>query len=393
MDKIEIFEKIKANNAEIQAIMEKGERETRSLTSEEINKITDLKSQNIGLNSNIEKIKTNETRSQGEKFSFIRSLNQIVNNQALDGIAKEVIEEGNKILRNSGFAGSGQLVVPTKYLRSAITLADNADAITGTVVDKVNVIQDALIFNKLGANYGTYTSEFVLPTMSQSTAVWEGENDDNTDGAGTLTSVKLSPKRLSAYIDVSKKFIAMDNSSAEQVIVNDLVSAISRAIEKTVLGKVSGSTTQPVGLFYSTPTISGSTSFANVVTVEQKLFEKNSTTNKLAWVVNPKVKTLFRTTGKLTNGTNAIMEDSNTAVSYPLYVSNYVASGLQTGGDEYGAVLADWSQLFIAQFGDAIDLTIDPYTQSTKSMVRITVDFYADAAFRNSAYYQTASFK
>ncbi len=393
MDKIEIMDKIKRNTTEIQSIMDKGKVENRSLSIDEIEKITDLKSENNKLNSDIEKIKEVEQKRSTEKFSFIRSLNQIVKGQALDGIAKEVIEKGQLNMRNAGLNTGGQLILPMDYLtkRSAITLADNHDSITNTMVDKVNLISDALVFSKLGANYGIYSSEFIPPTLSQSTATWADELTDATDGAGLLSSIKLTPKRLTAFIDVSTKFIAMDNSSAEQVIINDLVTSISRAIERTVLGSASGNTNQPEGIFYTQPTISGSTTFANVVAVEEKLFNKGGSLGNLAWVVNPKVKTLFRTTAKLTNG-QAIMEDANTAISHPLYASNYVASGL-SGGLEYGAVLADWSQLFIAQFGDSVDLVVDPYTLAGSSKVRITINFYVDAAFRNGAFYQTASFK
>lgn len=390
MKKVEILDEIKINTEAIDAILAKGSVEQRSLDTAEINKLTDLKSRNIELNN----LLTNEEKKiekMEEKFSFIRSLNAIVNGQQIDGVNKEVINQGQAMLRSAGLVSGGQLVVPTQYLRSGVvTLADNA--IQSTMVDQMNVIADSLVFTKAGAFYGVYNSEFVLPSMSQSTAVWADENADSTDGAGTITSVKLSPKRLTAFVDVSKKFIAMDNIAAEQMIINDIVSAVSRAIEKAVLGKAAGSTTQPAGLFYVAPTVKGAISYANVVKVEENLVSANGFTGSASWIVNPKVKTLFRTTAKVTNG-QVIMEDSNTALSYPLYTSNYVASGLQTGLDEYGAALADWSKLVIAQFGDAIDLTVDPYTLASKGEVRITVNFYADAAFRNSAYYSTASFK
>ena len=389
MDRVKLLDEIKQNTEKIEGILALGQTEQRKLNDAEVAEMAGYQVRNVEIN-NLMNTEKNKEKME-EKFSFIRALNQVVNGQQLDGIDKETINKGQANLRMAGLSSGGQLVIPTANLRSAITLTGNA--IQSNKVATPSVIADALVFSKVGASYGVYNSEFTLPSIGQGSATWEDETAAASDGAGTISTVKLSPKRLTTYVDISKKFIAMDNVAAEQLIINDIVNAVSRKLEATILGKAAGSTTQPAGLFNVAPTIKGATSYANVVAVEEALQVANGVDGSpLAWIVNPKVKTKFRTTAKVTNG-SVIMENDNTALSYPLYASNLVASGLQTGVDEYGAVLADWSKLVIAQFGDAIDLTIDPYTLAGKGEVRVTVNFYVDAAFRNPAYYATASFK
>lgn len=392
MDKVQILDEIKMNTEKINGILNLGETEKRSLTINELDEITNIKVRNLELNKSIEIEKNKIEKMENREFSLLRAINNQMKGISLDGIDKEVIEQGEKNLRSAGQVASG-LAIPTQYLRAGVvTLVGNSSSILSTSVDKLNVISESLILSKVGATYGVSNSEFVLPSYSQSGAVWADEIADATDGVGSISSVKLSPKRLTAQITVSKKFLAMDTSFAEQILINDLVNAVSRKIDSTVLGKLSGNTTQPAGIFYTAPTISGTTTYANVISVEEKITSANGANGNLTWVVNPKVKSLFRTTAKLSNG-QAIMEDNNTAIGYPLFTSNAVASGLQSGTNEYGAVLADFSQLYICQFGDSLDLTVDTITLAGKGEVLITVNFYVDAAFRHSAYYATASFK
>jgi hypothetical protein len=389
MDKIKVLEEIKLNSDKIDTMLRSSESDGRTLTASEVDSLTNLKIRNIELNREFSEKNVKFEEDKTEKFSLIRSINAKIKGVNISDVDRDVIAKGESNLRAAGQVADG-LAIPISHLRGAITLS--ANQIQGNQVDKLNVIANSLVFNKVGATYGVYNTEFTLPSISQSNCFWAGEGETAQEGQGTISFVKLSPKRLTAQIPVDKKFLAMDTIDAEQVIINDLVNAISRKIESTCLGKLSGNTDMPAGIFYSAPSISGTTTYTNVISVEEKLQTNNGLGGNLAWITHPKVKTLFRTTAKLANG-QPIMEDNNTAISYPLYVSNAVASGLQSGTNEYGAVLADWSNLFIAQFGDAIDLTVDTNTLATKAQVLITVNFYVDFAFRNSAYYATASFK
>ena len=57
----------------------------------------------------------------------------------------------------------------------------------------------------------TYMSGLVgnlsIPVYSGSNVGWAGEVDAATDGAGKFSEVNLEPKRLTAFIDISKQFL------------------------------------------------------------------------------------------------------------------------------------------------------------------------------------------
>ena len=71
-----------------------------------------------------------------------------------------------------------------------------------------------------------------IPVYSGSNVAWAGEVAGATDGAGSFTEVNLEPKRITAYYDVSKQFLNQDSNSAEVLLRNDIVKALSEKLEK-----------------------------------------------------------------------------------------------------------------------------------------------------------------
>nr|DAQ01245.1 MAG TPA: major capsid protein [Caudoviricetes sp.] len=107
-----------------------------------------------------------------------------------------------------------------------------------------------MVLAKAGAHYITgLVGTVSLPKYSGSTVGWKGEIDEAADGAGTFSEVTFSPKRLTAYIDVSKQFLIQDSVGAEELLRNDLVKAISTKLEETILGSAAGDATKPAGIF------------------------------------------------------------------------------------------------------------------------------------------------
>ena len=88
-----------------------------------------------------------------------------------------------------------------------------------------------------------------IPMYSGSTVGWEGEIDAAKDGAGSFSEIELTPKRLTAFIDVSKQFLLQDSVSAEAMLRADIVKALSNKLEATILGDEAGSNKVPAGIF------------------------------------------------------------------------------------------------------------------------------------------------
>ena len=222
-----------------------------------------------------------------------------------------------------------------------------------------------------GANYMTgLIGNVSIPVYSGSNVGWAGEIASASDGAGTFSEVTLEPKRITAYLDVSKQFLLQDSVSAEALLRNDLVRAISNKLEATILGDAAGSTTQPKGIFYNADTIED-TSYETMVGLIQTL-EEADVNGDIKYIVSPAIKALLKTTSKDT-GSGLFVMEGNEVDGIPV---------LSTSASK-GIVVGNFADYVIGQWG-SIDLTVDPYSQATNGKVRLVVNAYFDAKPRRA---------
>lgn len=222
-----------------------------------------------------------------------------------------------------------------------------------------------------GANYMTgLVGNVSIPVYSGSNVGWAGEIDAATNGAGSFSEVLLEPKRITAYIDVSKQFLLQDSVSAEALLRADIVRAISNKLEATILGDAAGNSKQPAGLFNGATALSN-TSYASMVELMQTLEEAN-VAGDIKYIVSPAAKAALKTTSK-DSGSGRFVMEGNEIDGVPV---------LSTSACK-GIVVGNFADYVIGQWG-SIDLTVDPYSQATNGKVRLVVNAYFDAKPRRS---------
>lgn len=302
-----------------------------------------------------------------ENFSLIKAIRSVANNQPLDERAQEVVNAGVAEMRKSGQSYAGQIVIPTEY-RSDVQATVTTQGQEVVAEDKANIlapIYQNLVMSKVGAQFMTgLVGNVSVPTYSGSTVGWAGEVDAANDGAGKFAEVELSPKRLTAYIDVSKQFLNQDSASAEALLKNDIVRAISNKLEATILGDEEGSTTKPEGLFNGAT--AATLTYDGTVDMEAKLDGVESYGNQ-CYIVSPSIKAKLRKS-KTDAGSGQFVYENGEINGIPCYCTSAAK----------GIVLGDFSNYVIGQWG-ATDLTIDPYSQAASGKIRIVINAYFDA--------------
>ena len=222
-----------------------------------------------------------------------------------------------------------------------------------------------------GANYMTgLVGNVSIPVYSGSNVGWAGEIEAATNGAGSFSEVVLEPKRITAYIDVSKQFLLQDSVSAEALLRADIVRAISNKLEATILGDAVGNSKQPAGLFNGATALAD-TSYASLVGMIQTLEEAN-VSGDIKYIVSPSAKAALKTTSK-DNGRGRFVMEGNEVDGVPV---------LSTSACK-GIVVGNFADYVIGQWG-SIDLTVDPYSQATNGKVRLVVNAYFDAKPRRA---------
>jgi HK97 family phage major capsid protein/HK97 family phage prohead protease len=307
------------------------------------------------------------------KFSLLKAINDVANNRPLDERAIEVINEGRTEMRKAGQNYSGQIVMPIEQ-RAGIVQA-GVDNLGGVTVqeDKLNVLEALRaksVLAQAGATFMTgLVGNFSVPVYSGSTVTWEGEVNPAKDGSGVFSEVKFAPKRITAYIDISKQFLLQDSTAAEEMLRRDIVNAVTEKLEKTILGAEAGTATQPAGLFNGASALT--VNYAGVVGLEQVLEDANVGGNK-KFIVSPAIKAKLKTTA-IDAGSGRFLMEGNECNGYEV-MSTSACSGL---------VFGNFEELVVAQWG-AFDLTVDSFTQATNGAVRLVINAYFDVKPRRA---------
>lgn len=311
------------------------------------------------------------------EFRLLKAINAVANNQTIDEVASSVVEMGKEEMRKSGLSFGGQIQIPTSELRSTITVAsEGEDTVATDLYDIIEPLRAKNVLVQAGAKFLTgLVGDVQVPVMAGGNVTWEGETSNASDAGTSFSSVKLSPKRLTAYVDISKQFLAQDSKSAEALIRQDLVNAINSKLESTILGNASGSTTKPAGLFYG-QSVNKILDFSGVTNLEADIEDAN-VIGECKYIMSNKAKAAFRNMPKSAKSTELVMEGGQIDGTEVLNTSHVPGQGVAYG---------DWSNLAIGQWG-GIDLTVDPYTKAAAGQVRLVINAYFDAKpLRSSAF-------
>lgn len=322
--------------------------------------------------------KTNK-RNMKKRFSLVRSIRNIVNNSAMNDVDAAVIAEGNKEARKAGINFQGQIQLPSQ--RAAVTVtAEGEDVVATDLFDILKPLRAKNVLSQAGAKFMSgLVGNVQVPVMTKSNVTWEGETAAAKDGAGTFSHVTLSPKRLTAFVDISKQMIAQDSVDVESAIREDLVNAINSKLEETVLGATAGSATQPAGIF-ATIKPTAVADFAALVNKESDVEDAN-VIGECKYILSNKAKAALRSMSKGTKSTQLVYENGAVDGTVALNTSN-------VAGKNY--VYGDFSNLAIGSWG-GVDLTVDPYTKAADGMIRIVVNMYVDAQVLRSAAFATGT--
>ena len=305
-----------------------------------------------------------------KEFRLLSAIRDIANNRSMDETSKAVANAGAEEMRKAGLSFGGQIQIP---IESRTIAVQGEGGVHGDIIETefTNILEPLRAKNVLveaGAKFMTnLVGDVQVPVMGKTNVGWAGEVAEAASGDPAFSHVVMSPKRLTAYIDLSKQFLAQDSLGAENLIREDIVKALNNKLEETILGAASGTTTQPEGMFY---TISATqvTNFADVCNKEAELEDANVYGAKI-YLMSNKAKAAFRNMAKSTKSTQLVMENGEVDGTKAINTS-------MIADKKY--IYGDFSNLIIGQWG-AIDLTVDPYTLARSGQVRLVINAYFDA--------------
>ena len=382
MNVLELKEKSLELRKQLAELIAKGEAEQRELNEEETNTMAELRKSIDEINAQIEEIeKENRTIQKNtiitenkeiRTMSLLKMISAVVEGRNFTEDEAKAIAEARAEFAKSGISPKGQIVY-----RSIAATVDGSGK-ENVPEDKWNLevaVRNNLVATRMGADFVSgLVGDVSIPKYAGSNVTWKGETATAADGQGAFSEITLTPKRLTATLDVSKQFLLQDSNDAEALLIRDLGAAIAEKLDETIFGSEAGDNTKPAGLFNGVVGAKALTdiTYDDVLALEEAVELANG--SNYMFVVNPKVKFALKGT-QMANGLQMVF-DSDEIDGYKAISSNSVVTN--------GIICMDPHELVIGNWGSAFEITVDPYTKAADGQVRLVVNAYYDAKLRGN---------
>lgn len=332
--------------------------------NEEINELeTELrtKEENYNYNNNIEK------QMEKRNFSLLKAIRAISENRSLDPIAQAVVLEGQNEMRSRSLSVVGQLTLPSYNERSITVQTEGEDVVATNLMDVMGSLKAKSVLVKAGARVlENLRGDVQFPLSSSANCSWSDETSETAATDMTFTHVKLSPKRLSCVVDVSKQFLLQDSASAEAVIREEIISSINSKLEKTFLSDEQGTNNKPEGIFYNNGApLSEVSKFVDLTNLEAEVENANVDGN-VVYLLSPKAKASLR--NMMRGDKNLVYENGTIDGTESLSTSNIKDKKIAFG-DFSNVVIANWN---------CVNIVVDNLSKAAQGLVRLVVNFYCD---------------
>lgn len=404
---VELLERKQALKDEALALVAKAETEIRNFSDEENSRYAAIKAEIETINAELRALDVElpkETKQNlnnlnnnkmEKRFSLLTAIRNVAENRQQDELSRAVIDRGAAEARAAAINHVGAIQIPVSEEYRTVTVTTEGGDVVAT--DMMNILEPLFAKNTLLQSGVQFLSglkgDVQFPVLAASAATWESETATTSASTPTISSVKLSPHRLSIVVPISKQFLIQESVSAEAALRKMVVDAINAKLEATILGHANTSG-QPEGLFYTASSLTTLSDFADITAIEAAIEGANM--DNYSYICTPAAKAAMRS---MLKGSSTATLGDNDEVAVTTNVGGLVFDRGEIDGRKClvtsaidttkGIICADFSQMVMGQFG-SLDLTVDNYTLAADGCVRLVVNSYWDFKVLRSGCYQAA---
>ena len=336
------------------------------------------------------------------KFSLGKALRSLVRRENIDGVEKEVFDEGLKESRSSGVMfSSSAVVIPASAIRAMATRATTVTGTSGSTVPVdvyptiFEMLRNRSVITKLGATVLDGLSGNVkINTQTAAGTNTVGvlaETAAATSLDPTLNAITLTPHRIAAYTQLSNQLVLQSSPNVEAFAMNNLVKSIMTAFEGLIFSGSASSAIKGIpnvtGVNVSNVATANAPTWGEVLALVAPLAGVDFDIQRSGFALNATVMTTLMSTLKSANNFEFIMSEFFNAdglkslAGLKAAITNNVGSNI---------IFGDWESLFVGMWG-GVGLIYDPYTQAKNGSVEVTAEIFADAQLGNPALFSVLS--
>lgn len=358
--------------------------EFRGILLDEIATDKPLETPEIGLN-----------KKEVRQFSIMKAINALANpsDRKAQRDAEFEFECSEEAAKHYGRTAQG-IMLPPEVMANWNTRDLNASDDAGLIGQDfrpesfIDVLRNSSAVMPLATNLNGLTGDVKIPkkTSAASAAFISSEGGASGESEMVIGSVTMSPKTVGVHTDVTRQLMLQSSLDVENLIRDDLAKSMAIAIDDGAL-EGSGSSGNPRGITntsgINTVSLSSAAAptFAEMVSIETAVAVDNALVGDLAYIINPTNFGTLKTTAK-DSGSGLFVAENGQVNGYPVVVSN------QLTANNY--VFGNFNDLLIGFFG-GLDITVDPFTNSTSGTVRIVALQSVDVAVRHAVSFCNAS--
>ena len=335
------------------------------------------------------------TKKEVRQFSIMKAINALANptDRQAQRDAEFEFECSEEASKHYGRTAQG-IMLPPEVMSNWNTRDLNASDDAGLVGQDfrpesfIDALRNASAVMPLATNLNGLQGDVKIPkkTSAATAAFISAEGGASGESEMVIGSVTMSPKTVGVHTDVTRQLMLQSSLDVENLIRDDLAKSMAIAIDDGAL-EGSGSSGNPTGITntsgINTVSLSSAAAptFAEMVSIETAVAVDNALVGDLAYIINPTNYGTLKTTAK-DSGSGLFVAENGMVNGYPVVISNQITAN--------NYVFGNFNDLLIGFFG-GLDITVDPYSNSTSGTVRIVALQSVDVAVRHAVSFCNAS--
>jgi HK97 family phage major capsid protein/HK97 family phage prohead protease len=331
------------------------------------------------------------TDDEASEFSFIRAARALLNpsdRRAQEAAAFE-FEASAAAQQSMGRASEGITVpveVLTRTLNSSISGLTPGDT-GGNLIDTtlatqsfIDMLRNRAVLLAIGTPMGGLVGNLDIPGQTASGNVFiVGEDQDVGEGNIDYGLVKMSPTTIGVYGRITRRMLQQTSMDVEMQFRSSLATDLALGIDHygfygDGLGENPLGIVNTTGINATAFATAGAPTYAELIDMETQVDMDNALTESVRYIGNSQFRGHCKSTEKF-SGSNGqtIWEPGNTVNGSEVEITNQIA-----GGD---VLFGNFKDVLIGLWG-ALDILVDPYTQSLSGTRRIVLHQDFDIGLR-----------
>ena len=309
-------------------------------------------------------------------------------------------EASDEIARKTGKTPKG-IFVPTdvRWTRDLIqgVAGDGGNLVATNLLSGsfIEALRANMVVKQAGALFlSGLVGEVAIPAQNAvNSASWVAENAAVTEVNTTYRQVTMSPKTLGTFTDISRHLMHQSTPAIETIVRNDIIKSLSNEVDKKAI-QGDGTSNTPTGILSTSGigavaigTNGGAGTWAKVVETWKEVATDNANLGALAFVTSPLQVSRFMAAAKVSSSDSVmIMNDQNKLMGYNVFSTTNSPDNLTKGtasGTASALIFGNFNDLIIGEWG-SLDISVDPYTNSSKGGTRIIGLYDVDVAVRHA---------